>query len=71
MIGVSSENLWTVTVVAALSSLVILAFFLLSPMLNEESTAQRIEHGLGNTIAKFDSIRTNDDNHTPEVDSGT
>lgn len=62
--------MWTITVVAALSSLVILAFFLLSPMLSEESTAQRIEHGLGDTIAKFDSIRTNDDN-SPEIDSDT
>jgi Na+/H+ antiporter NhaC len=66
---VSSEKMWTITVVAALSSLVILAFFLLSPMLSEESTAQRIEHGLGDTIAKFDSIRTND--NSPEIDSDT
>lgn len=66
----SSESLWTITVVAALSSLVILAFFLLSPMLSNESTAQRIEHGLGDTIAKFDSIRTGDE-PTPTIDSGT
>jgi hypothetical protein len=66
----SSEKLWTVTVVVALSSLVILAFFLLSPMLSNESTAQRIEHGLGDTITKFDSIRT-DNEPTPEIDSGT
>lgn len=66
----SNDKLWVLTVVAALSSLLILAFFLLSPMLSKESTAQRIEHGLGDTIAKFDSIRTNNE-PTPEIDSGT
>jgi hypothetical protein len=52
-----SDKLWTLTVVAALSSLLILAYFLLSPMLSKESTAQRIEGGLGESIAKFDVIR--------------
>ncbi|MBM3904555.1 MAG: hypothetical protein FJ357_05440 [Thaumarchaeota archaeon] len=51
------DKLWTITVVAALSSLLILAYFLLSPMLSKESTAQKIESGLGESIAKFDSIR--------------
>ncbi len=51
------DRLWTITVVAALSSLLILAYFLLSPMLNKESTAQKIEEGLGESIAKFDTIR--------------
>lgn len=54
---VQSDRLWTITVVAALSSLLILAYFLLSPMLSKESTAQKIESGLGQSIAKFDSIR--------------
>jgi hypothetical protein len=51
------DRLWTITVVAALSSLLILAYFLLSPMLSKESTAQKIEGGLGESIAKFDAIR--------------
>lgn len=52
-----SDRLWTITVVAALSSLLILAYFTLSPMLSKDSTAQRIEGGIGESIAKFDSIR--------------
>lgn len=58
-----NDKLWTITVVAALSSLLILAYFTLSPMLDEKSTAQRIESGLGKSIAKFESIRgeQNDD----------
>lgn len=51
------DKLWTLTVVAALSSLLILTYFLLSPMLSKESTAQQIEGGLGESIAKFDTIR--------------
>ncbi len=57
MYYVQNDRLWTITVVAALSSLLILAYFLLSPMLSKESTAQKIESGLGQSIAKFDSIR--------------
>jgi hypothetical protein len=59
-----SDKLWTLTVVAALSSLLILAYFLLSPMLSKESTAQKIEGGLGESIAKFDEIREQS-NNTP------
>jgi hypothetical protein len=54
---VQSDRLWTITVVAALSSLLILAYFTLSPMLSKDSTAQKIEGGIGESIAKFDSIR--------------
>ena len=68
----SNDKLWTLTVVAALSSLLILTYFLLSPMLNEESTTQRIEGGLGTTIAKFDSIRNEEINKSlRDSDSGT
>lgn len=67
----SNDKLWTLTVVAALSSLLILAYFLLSPMLSEKSTTQQIEGGLGTTIAKFDSIRNEDDKSTHGYDSGT
>jgi len=52
-----SDRLWTITIVAALSSLLILAYFTLYPMISKESTAQKIESGLGESIAKFDSIR--------------
>jgi len=55
--NMQSDRLWTITVVAALSSLLILAYFTLSPMLSKDSTAQKIEGGLGESIAKFDSIR--------------
>lgn len=68
----SNDKLWTLTVVAALSSLLILTYFLLSPMLNEESTAHQIEGGLGTTIAKFDSIRNEEINKSlRDSDSGT
>lgn len=67
----SNDKLWVLTVVTALSSLLILAFFLLSPMLSEESTAQRIDHGLGTTIAKFDSIRDDGNNSSQKIDPNT
>lgn len=45
------------TVVAALSSLLILAYFTISPMLSSESTAGRVETGLGGAIDKFESMK--------------
>ena len=53
----SGDKLWALTVVAALSSLLILAYFTLYPMISKESTAQRMETGLASAIDKFDSIK--------------
>lgn len=52
-----NEKMWILTVVAALSSLIILAYFLLAPMLSKESTAQKIDTNLETSVKKFDSIK--------------
>jgi hypothetical protein len=69
--NMQSDKLWTITVIAALSSLLILAYFLLSPMLSKESTAQKIESGLGESIAKFESIRQEQNETLLESSPGT
>lgn len=58
----SNDKLWVLTVVAALSSLLILAYFTLSPMISKEGTAQRVNTGLQNAVSKFDSIRDGQNN---------
>lgn len=57
----SNDKLWVLTVVAALSSLLILAYFTLSPMVSKEGTAQRVETGLHDAISKFDSMKNGQD----------
>ena len=64
----SNDKLWVLTMVAALSSLLILAYFTMYPMLSDESTPQQIESGLGQSIAKFDAIK-NKDSPEPSPDT--
>jgi hypothetical protein len=51
------DKLWIATAVAALSTLLILAYAVLAPMSNEESTIEQVEDGLNAAANKFDAIR--------------
>lgn len=53
-----SENLWLLTVVAGLSSLLVLAYFILYPIVSEESTMEDTKQGLDRAASKFDELRS-------------
>ena len=53
----SNDKLWILTVTAALSSLLILAYFTMYPMVSKDGTAQRVETGLEGAIDKFNEIK--------------
>lgn len=53
----STDRLWTVTVAAALSSLVVLAFFVLSPIVDEEGTVEQTRTKLDTAIGKIETLR--------------
>lgn len=66
------DKLWIVTAVAALSTLVILAYAVVAPMSNEESTVVQVEDGLKSAADKFDTIREELKSDTPsKSDSNT
>ncbi|WP_268542656.1 hypothetical protein [Candidatus Nitrosotenuis cloacae] len=52
-----SDNLWLLTVVAALSSLLILAFFTLSPILDDSGTVERTRTGIDKAVQRFDELK--------------
>lgn len=52
-----SEKLWHLTVVAALSSLLILAYFTLMPILDKQGTVEQTQEGLDKAVRKFDELR--------------
>lgn len=51
------NKLWIITAVAALSTLIILAYAVVAPMANEEITIEQVEDGLSAAADKFDIIR--------------
>jgi len=53
----STDRLWTVTVAVALSSLVVLAFFVLSPIMDEEGTVEQTRTKLDTAIGKIETLR--------------
>jgi hypothetical protein len=66
------DKLWIITVIAALSCLLILSYFVLAPMSNKQSTINQVDTGLSNAADKFDTIREELKSDTSsEPDSGT
>jgi hypothetical protein len=61
----STDRLWTVTVAAALSSLVVLAFFVLSPIVDEEGTVEQTRTKLDTAIGKIETLREEADKPIP------
>ena len=53
----SSDKLWTVTVAIALSSLLVLAYFVLSPIMGKEGTVEQTKTGLDKAINKIETLR--------------
>ena len=53
----SGDRLWLVTVVIALSSLLILTFFVMFPITSKEGTVEQTKVGLDKAINKFETIR--------------
>ncbi len=53
----SSDRLWIVTVVIALSSLLILTFFVMFPITSKEGTVEQTKVGIDKAINKFETIR--------------
>ena len=53
----SSDKLWTVAVVIALSSLLILTYYVLFPITSKEGTVEQTKVGLDKAINKFETIR--------------
>lgn len=53
----SGDKLWTVTVVIALSSLLILAYFVLSSIMGKEGTVEQTKTGLDTAINKIETLR--------------
>ena len=52
-----SDKLWFATVVIALSSLLVLTFFMLFPITSKEGTVEQTKVGLDKAINKFETIR--------------
>lgn len=61
----STDRLWTVTVATALSSLVVLAFFVLSPIVDEEGTVEQTRTKLDTAIGKIETLREEADKPIP------
>lgn len=53
----SDDKLWTITVTVALSSLVILAYFVLSPIMAKEGTVEETKTRLDKAINKIETLR--------------
>ncbi len=60
------NKLWTLTVVAGLSILAILAYLVMAPLSSESGTINQVETGLETAVNKFDAIRAD-----PESDAVT
>lgn len=52
-----SDRLWLTAVTVALSSLLILTFFMLFPITSKEGTVEQTRVGLDKAINKFETIR--------------
>jgi len=52
-----SDNLWTIAVVIALSSLLVLTYSMLFPVTSNEGTVEQTKVGLDKAINKFETIR--------------
>ena len=52
-----SDRLWFVAVVVALSSLLILTFFMLYPITSKDGTVEQTKVGLDKAINKFETVR--------------
>lgn len=52
-----TDRLWLTAVVIALSSLLILTFFMLYPITNKDGTVEQTKVGLDKAINKFETIR--------------
>ncbi|MGQ0771450.1 MAG: hypothetical protein ACT4NT_01565 [Nitrososphaerota archaeon] len=57
------NRLWTLTVVAGLSILAILAYLVMTPLSSESGTINQVETGLETAVNKFNAIRAD-----PEYD---
>jgi uncharacterized protein YoxC len=53
----SGDKMWTVTVIIALSSLVVLSIFVLSPITSKESTVEQTKTELDHAINKIEALR--------------
>ncbi|HEY8109636.1 MAG TPA: hypothetical protein VIG05_02070 [Candidatus Nitrosotenuis sp.] len=53
----SDDKLWTVTVTIALSSLLILAYFVLHPITAKEGTVEQTKMRLDTAINKIETLR--------------
>ena len=52
-----SDRLWLPAVVVALSSILVLTFFMLYPITNRDGTVEQTKVGLDKAINKFETIR--------------
>ena len=66
----SNDTLWTVTVAIALSSLLILAYFVLSPIMGKEGTVEQTKTGLDKAINKIETLREESKSKSLLDDSG-
>ncbi|MEM2785029.1 MAG: hypothetical protein QXW37_00285 [Candidatus Nitrosotenuis sp.] len=51
------SKLWTLTVVAALSTLLILIYFVMAPLVDKKGTIEQTHEGLGRAIDNFDDLK--------------
>ncbi|MEM3065053.1 MAG: hypothetical protein QW177_06755 [Candidatus Nitrosotenuis sp.] len=50
-------KLWTLTIVAALSTLLILIYFVMAPLVDKKGTIEQTNEGLGRAIDNFDALK--------------
>lgn len=53
----AGNKLWTLTVIAALSTLLILIYFVMAPLLDKNGTIEQTNEGLSRAIDNFDALK--------------
>lgn len=53
----SDEKFWIITVTIGFSTILILSYFIMMPMVNEQGMAKRTDTDLKNAIDKFEQLK--------------
>jgi hypothetical protein len=53
----AGNKLWTLTVVAALSTLLILIYFVMAQLMDKDGTIEQTHEGLSRAIDTFDALK--------------
>jgi hypothetical protein len=53
----SNDILWAITVVIGFSTLLVLSYFILTPMVNDQSMLERTDAGLKKAVDKFKQLK--------------